>query len=73
MHARCLFLCFLLISIAGRSLIYSDDRVYHASRRLNALEKLNRRNRDSGHTLSKRQSTYEEFADEWGTIEWSGW
>ncbi|KAK7108368.1 hypothetical protein V1264_016116 [Littorina saxatilis] len=64
MHARCLFLFLLLISIAGRSLIYSDARVYHASRRLNALEKLNRRNRDSGHTLSKMKRSFEEIARE---------
>ncbi|KAK7094142.1 hypothetical protein V1264_007807 [Littorina saxatilis] len=56
MHARCLFLFLLLISIAGRNLILSDDRVYQTSRRRNTLEKLNRRIRDIqyAHTRVKR-------------------
>ncbi|KAK7095779.1 hypothetical protein V1264_005145 [Littorina saxatilis] len=47
MSARCLFLFLLLISIAGRNLILSDDRVYLTSRRLNTFETLKRRTRDT--------------------------
>ncbi|KAK7095784.1 hypothetical protein V1264_005149 [Littorina saxatilis] len=46
MYARCLFPFLLLILIAGRNLILSDDRVYNTSRQLNTFETLNRRTRD---------------------------
>ncbi|KAK7101427.1 hypothetical protein V1264_019812 [Littorina saxatilis] len=46
MYARCLFPILLLILIAGRNLILSDDRVYPTSRRLTKFEQLNRRTRD---------------------------
>ncbi|KAK7096534.1 hypothetical protein V1264_005819 [Littorina saxatilis] len=46
MYARCLFLVLLLISIAGRNLIFSEDRVYHTTRQHTSLEKLNKRTGD---------------------------
>ncbi|KAK7095783.1 hypothetical protein V1264_005148 [Littorina saxatilis] len=62
MYARCLFPFFLLIVIAGRNLILSDDRVYPTSTRLTKFEQLNRRTRykhlrskDTRRKMTKRE------------------
>ncbi|KAK7094141.1 hypothetical protein V1264_007806 [Littorina saxatilis] len=77
MHARCLFLFLLLISIAGRNLILSDDRVYQTSRRLNTLGKLNRRIRDIqyAHTRVKRPGWKGASEEEWEESDhpWGKW
>ncbi|KAK7096148.1 hypothetical protein V1264_005483 [Littorina saxatilis] len=77
MYARCLCVFIFLISIAGRDLILSDDRVYRTSKRHTPLEKLNRRTTDM-HLLPiyrrTRQRTMErsreiESGNEW----WRSW
>ncbi|KAK7096533.1 hypothetical protein V1264_005818 [Littorina saxatilis] len=74
MYARCLFLVLLLISIAGRNLIFSEDRVYHTTRQHTSLEKLNKRTGDMHlrpkYTRIKRifgAEAYEEHSEWWNS------